>query len=114
MRASDQQRNAPEWMLLAINGCTSCAGPSEEMRVLATAVCPKTMAHEPVLWTVKYGEGRAVQTPIGHDVFAMRCVGFAAAMLRSVEWAATGTVAIPTSANFPAAAKTSRLPEKKK
>jgi len=89
-------------------------GPAEDIRVLATALCPKTQVHEPTLWTVSFGKGRIVQTPMGHDVFAMRCVGFIATMERSTEWAATGKVTLAIPENFPGPTKASQIAEKKK
>ncbi len=72
------------------------------------------MLHEPTLWTVTYGKGRIVQTPMGHDVFAMRCVGFISTMERSVEWAATGKVTLPIPEAFPSPTKSSQIEEGKK
>jgi type 1 glutamine amidotransferase len=61
------------------------------------------------LWTVTYGKGRIVQTPMGHDVFAMRFIGFISTMERSVEWAATGKVTSPIPQSFPGPTKASQL-----
>jgi hypothetical protein len=55
-----------------------------------------------------------VQTPMGHDVFAMRCVGFITTMLRGTEWAATGKVSLPIPDGFPPADKPSQVPDLKK
>jgi type 1 glutamine amidotransferase len=91
-------------------------GPIENVTVLATALSPKekkgTGAHEPMIWTVGYGKGRVFHTPMGHDVTAMRCVGFAATLARGTEWAATGKVTLPLPADFPTAGKASLSPEK--
>ena len=76
-------------------------GPIENVQLLATAFSKGTKAHEPMIWTVTYGKGRVFHTPMGHDVNAMRCVGFQATLLRGTEWAATGNVTIPIPANFP-------------
>ena len=54
-----------------------------------------------MIWTVSYGKGRVFHTPMGHDVNAMRCVGFATTLLRGTEWAATGKVTLPIPENFP-------------
>ena len=89
-------------------------GPAEGVHVLATSLCPKTEVYEPTLWTVEFGKGRIVQTPMGHDVFAMRCVGFITTMQRGVEWAATGKVIMPIPKNFPGRAKPSQIAEQKK
>jgi hypothetical protein len=80
-------------------------GPVENVHILATAYSDKksggTGAHEPMIWTVKYGQGRVFHTPMGHDVGGMRCVGFIATLQRGTEWAATGKVTIPLPDNFP-------------
>ncbi len=50
-------------------------GPAKNMRILATAYAdPKTGGtgrHEPMLFTVRYGEGRIYHSPMGHAVKAM-------------------------------------------
>lgn len=50
---------------------------------------------EPMLWTVRYGEGRTFYTALGHDVQAMSLPGFSTTFIRGVEWAATGAVKQP-------------------
>lgn len=91
-------------------------GPIENVKVLATAIPPAdkkgTAAHEPMIWTVAYGQGKVFHTPMGHDVNAMRCVGFAATLCRGTEWAATGQVTQKLPETFPTADKKSVLPEK--
>lgn len=87
-------------------------GPIENVHILATAYSKGTMTHEPMIWTVSYGEGRVFHTPMGHDVNAMRCVGFASTLARGTEWAATGKVTLPLPSDFPTAEKTSVVPEK--
>ena len=103
-----------EWMHAKDQLMHNLRGPAEEVRILATAYSPKTEFHEPTLWTVTYGQGRIVQTPMGHDVFAMRCVGFVTTVRRGVEWAATGKVTLPVPAEFPTADKAQQLAEPKK
>ena len=91
-------------------------GPIENVHLLATTHDdPKdggTGENEPMMWTVRYEKGRVFHTPMGHDVEAMRCVGFLTAVERGTEWAATGTVTLPLPENFPTAEKTSSLPAK--
>jgi type 1 glutamine amidotransferase len=77
-------------------------GPAENLEILATAYADKefqgTEKNEPVLFTVKYGEGRIFHTTLGHagnnDLFypAMECAGFITSLQRGAEWAATGKV----------------------
>lgn len=104
----------PEWMHVKDQLMFNLRGPAEGVHVLATSLCPKTQVHEPTLWTVEFGKGRIVQTPMGHDVFSMRCVGFITTMLRGVEWAATGKVTLPIPENFPGRAQPSQIAEQKK
>ena len=54
-----------------------------------------------MIWTVTYGKGRIYHTPMGHDVGSVRCVGFATALARGAEWAATGKVTVPVPKDFP-------------
>jgi hypothetical protein len=85
-------------------------GPIENVHLLATAYSKGTEAHEPMIWTVSYGKGRVFHTPMGHDVNAMRCVGFQATLNRGTEWAATGKVTLPLPDNFPTDKKVSLVP----
>jgi type 1 glutamine amidotransferase len=84
-------------------------GPAENMHILATAFSKGTKAHEPMIWTVRYGSGRVFHTPLGHDLNGMRCVGFITILRRGTEWAATGQVTLPVPDNFPTADKTSAI-----
>lgn len=93
-------------------------GPGEKMNILATAFSAKdkkgTGVHEPMLWWIPVGKGKAVTNVLGHvgrsdatQMPAMKCVGFLTLVARSCEWAATGKVTIPIPDNFPTAEKTS-------
>jgi type 1 glutamine amidotransferase len=50
---------------------------------------------QPMLWTVKYGNGRVFTTVLGHDVEAMGSTVFKVTLARGTEWAARGTVTLP-------------------
>jgi len=87
-------------------------GPAEEMTVLATAFDDPaeggTGFHEPIAWTVAFGNGRVFHTTLGHNAEAMSCVGFITLLLRGTEWAATGKVSIPIPEDFPTASRASK------
>ena len=83
------------------------------VQLLATAYSKGTKAHEPMIWTVSYGEGRVFHTPMGHDLRGMRCVGFVTTLRRGTEWAATGQVTLPIPDNFPTANQVSVIEAKK-
>jgi type 1 glutamine amidotransferase len=55
-----------------------------------------TGQNEPILWTVPFGKGRVVHTTMGHDTASMYQPGFVTAFARSVEWAATEAVTLPS------------------
>lgn len=87
-------------------------GPGNNLTLLATAYSdPKTRGtgeHEPILFTVHYGQGRVFQTALGHaggenPPPAMQCVGFIVTLRRGAEWAATGDVTQPVPDDFPTA-----------
>ncbi len=75
-------------------------GPAEEMELLATAWSPITKAHEPMLWTVRYGKGRVFMTLLGHDAEAMHDLTFRFTLARGAEWAATGKTTLPVPAGL--------------
>ena len=67
----------------------------ERVTVLAQALSPAELGgtgrREPLVWAHRYGEGRVVFTPLGHDSLAWYEPGMANLLARSVEWAATGS-----------------------
>jgi len=87
-------------------------GPAENMQVLATAYADKAKGgsgrHEPMLFTVTYGQGRVFHTPMGHAETAQECVGFITTLQRGAEWAATGKVTVPVPSDFPSPDKLSQ------
>jgi len=61
--------------------------------------------------TIIYGKGRVFHSTMGHDVAALRCVGFITTFQRGAEWAATGKVTQKVPADFPTADKVSTRPD---
>ncbi len=56
----------------------------------------------PVIFTIKYGEGRVLHSTLGNnDKKSMQCVGFITTLQRGSEWAATGSVTQEVSLDFP-------------
>ncbi|MGE0449831.1 MAG: ThuA domain-containing protein [Vicinamibacterales bacterium] len=51
-------------------------------------------AHEPMLWTTEYGQGRVFVTALGHDGEVVQTPAFVTTFTRGAEWAATGNVTI--------------------
>jgi type 1 glutamine amidotransferase len=100
-----------EWMHATDELYHGLRGPLDNLHLIATAYSdPKsggTGEHEPMIWTVTYGKGRVFHTPMGHDLEAMRCLGFISVLQRGAEWAATGNVSIPLPKEFPTATTTS-------
>jgi type 1 glutamine amidotransferase len=82
-------------------------GPAENVEVLATAFAPKdkggTDEHEPMLMTIRYGEGRVFSTLLGHAAEQLHSVAFIATFQRGAEWAATGKVTQEVPDDMPTA-----------
>jgi hypothetical protein len=106
----------PEWLHAPDELYHGLRGPGRNMHVLATAYSDKakggTGEHEPMIWTLSYGNGRVFHTPMGHDVESMRCVGFQSTVARGTEWAASGEVKLALPDNFPGPGKVSTVPTK--
>lgn len=51
--------------------------------------------HQPMLWTLQYGQGRVFTTVLGHDAPAVEMPAFKVTFTRGAEWAATGSVTLP-------------------
>ena len=94
-------------------------GPAKNMTVLATGLADPRLKgasphHEPMLFTVQYGEGRVFQSTLGHvgareneTALAVNNVGFIVTLQRGVQWAATGEVTQEVPTDFPSAYQTS-------
>jgi type 1 glutamine amidotransferase len=93
------------WMHATDELYDSLRGPAKNMKLLATAYSDPasggTGENEPVLFAVAFGKGRIFHTTLGHDVEAMKCVGFIVTLQRGTEWAASGTVTQKVPKDFP-------------
>lgn len=80
-------------------------GPAINMHILATAYSDPatkgTGANEPLVYTVRYGQGRVFVCLLGHDVAPTSASDCATLLTRGAEWAATGKVTIPVAPGFP-------------
>ncbi|QDT17092.1 ThuA domain-containing protein [Alienimonas californiensis] len=89
-------------------------GPAESLTVLATGKDQTDNAptgkHEPMLMTIRYGEGRVFHTTLGHSAEACESVDFILTLNRGAQWAATGEVTLPVPQDFPTADATSSRP----
>lgn len=77
-------------------------GPANNLTVLATAYAAPdkggTGEHEPILMTIRFGQGRVFHTVLGHGPPSMAGLGFQVTLARGAEWAATGNVTLPPPA----------------
>jgi uncharacterized protein len=94
-----------EWMHAKDELYDRLRGPAEQMQVLATAYADESTGgsgrHEPMILTIRYGEGRIFHTPMGHADYSQECVGFITTLQRGTEWAATGQVTQAIPSDFP-------------
>lgn len=94
-----------EWLHAKDELYSQLRGPAMNMEILATAESRSSKRHEPMIMSIKYGQGRVFHTPMGHAEYSMACVGFIATLQRGTEWAATGQVTQELPKDFPTADK---------
>ena len=101
-----------EWLHVNDELYDKLRGPGEHMHILATAFADPAKGgsgrHEPMIFTVDYGNGRVFHTPMGNGNDSQECVGFITTLTRGAEWAATGKVTLPIPSDFPTKDKTSQ------
>ncbi|MCF6334085.1 MAG: PmoA family protein [Draconibacterium sp.] len=72
------------------------AGKNSSFQILGTAtskdIFKQGIKDQAAIMISEYGKGKIFHTILGHDVRAMRNIGFRTLMLRGTEWAATGRV----------------------
>lgn len=117
-RASDHpimQGLPPVWMQAHDELYSRLRGPAGNVTILATAKADPSMAnatgeHEPILMTIRFGDGRVFHTTLGHvgprdelPVATMSSVGFIVTLQRGTEWAASGRVTQAIPDDFPGA-----------
>ncbi len=86
--------------------------------VLATAYSDPNKEYgtgldEAMIWVKHYGRGRVFVNAMGHDVAAMKGLGFQTLMIRGIEWAASGLVTSSVPAKLLASAAPRTTPEDK-
>ncbi len=105
-----------KWMHAKDELYAKLRGPATNLTILSTAYADPekggTGEHEPLLFTIGYGKGRAFNTALGHvnelPLASVECVGFITTFQRGAEWAATGDVTQPVPADFPTATEVSK------
>ena len=83
-------------------------GPADNLSVLATAFSDNidwhqdaTRRHEPLVMTIRFGQGRVFHTTMGHWTYSWQCAGLITLLQRGTEWAATGEVTQRLPDDFP-------------
>ncbi len=75
--------------------------PVRSRKVLATAYSTRTKKDEDIAVCTEYGKGRGFFLVLGHDAEGVSNTGTMQLLLRGVEWAATGKVAVELKAVSP-------------
>ncbi len=94
----------------------SAGSTTGDVEVLSTAVADSIQGGNgkslPVLFTVKFGEGRVFHSTLGNNSSnSMKCVGFITTLQRGAEWAATGVVSQEVPLDFPTFVSTHTWPD---